>query len=76
MKASVQARKMAHATLTTALAITPQHDRKFHKHAGLRLGVWGRMNHTAMPFAAPMFEATIRASIAVSRLGWWSSRVV
>jgi hypothetical protein len=61
----VRAPKMAHETLTTALAIIHSTIANFTTHLDMTPR-WGLMSRIAMRSAGLIFEATIRVSIAVS----------
>ena len=65
MKASVQVLKMVRAMLTTALAIILSTTASFTTRLGMTPR-WGLMSRIVTPSAGLTFEATIRASIAVS----------
>ena len=65
MKASVRVQKMVRAMLTTALAIIHNTIASFITRLGMT-PPWGLMSRIATLSAGLIFEATIRASIAVS----------
>jgi hypothetical protein len=72
MKASVRVQKMERGMLTTALAIILSTIASFITRLGMTPR-WGPMSRIATRSAGLIFEATIRASIAVSQCSLWSS---